>query len=106
MNCHHYRKLATCRKRRLFVVFFMMMLEEVQRSCWVHPINLLRKQKGEFYTLYPDLRHYHKHFLGMYHMDVEKFKELLAKIKPVIMKKWTYMRKPISAEQKLVITLR
>ena len=106
MNHHHYRKLAIRRKRRLFVVFFMMMLEEVQRSCWVHPINLLRKQKGKFYTLYPDFGHYHKCFIDMYHMDVEKFKELLAKIKPLIMKKWTYMREPISAEQKLVITLR
>ena len=69
-------------------------------------INLLRKEKGEFYNLYPDLRHYHKHFNGMYHMDVENFEELLAKIKPLIMKKWTYMHEPISAEQKLVITLR
>ena len=106
MNRRHYRKLATHRKRRIFVVFFMMMLEEVQRSCWVHPINVLHKEKGEFYTLYPDLRHYHKRFIGMYWMDVEKFQELLAKISPFITKKCTFMREPISAEQKLVITLR
>ena len=83
-----------------------MMVEEVQRSYWVHPINNLRKEKGEFYTLYPDLRHYPKRFAGMYRMDVEKFEELLKKVSPLITKKWTYMREPISAEQKLVITLR
>ena len=77
----------------------MMMLEEVQRSCWVHPINVLSKEKGEFYTLYPDLRHCHKCFIGMYRMDVEKFEELLAKISPFITKKCTFMREPISAEQ-------
>ena len=65
----------------------MTMLEEVQRSCWVHPINVLHKEKGEFYTLCPDLRHYHKRFIGMYHMDVEKFQELLVKVSPFITQK-------------------
>ena len=82
------------------------MVGEAQRSFWVHPINDLRKEKGEFYTLYLDLRHYHKCFAGMYRMDVEKFEELLAKITPFISKKSTYMHEAISAEQKLVITLR
>ena len=72
----------------------------------MHPINVLLKEKGEFYTLYTDLRHYHKHFIGMYRMDVVKFEELLAKISPFITKKCTFMCEPISAEQKLVITLR
>ena len=73
-------------------------------SCWVHAINVLCKEKDEFYTLYPNLRHYHKHFIGTYQMDVEKFQELLAKVSPFIMKKRTFMCEPISAEQKLEIT--
>ena len=28
------------------------------REVWVHPLHEDRIEKGEFYTLYPDLRHY------------------------------------------------
>ena len=35
---------------------------------YVHPLNDLQPEKGEFYTLYPDLRHFH-----MYQMSVDKF---------------------------------
>ena len=52
-----------------------MLMGEVNRQYWVHPINLLREQKGEFYNLHPDLRHFHKKFIGMYRVDVEKFEE-------------------------------
>ena len=39
-------------------------------------------------------------------MDVEKFEQLLMKVYPKLTKKCTYMRKAISLEQKLVVTLR
>ena len=106
MYRRQYRSVAQRRKRRMFFVFLFMLMEEVNRDYWVHPINLLCKQKGEFYNLYPDLRHFRKKFIGMYRMDVEKFEELLQKVSPLISKQSTYMREPISAEQKLVITLR
>ena len=38
-------------------------------------------------------------------MNVEKFEELLKLVKPKLTKKWTYMCEPISAEQKLILTL-
>ena len=79
---------------------------EVNREFWVHPVNCLCEKKEEFYQLYPDLRHFRNKFIGMYHMEIEKFDELLQKVSPLITKKWTYMCAPISAEQKLVITLR
>ena len=106
MYKRYYRRLAERRKRRLFVIFLLLLLEESPRSCWVHPNNLERKEKGEFYRLYPDLRHFNKRFTGMYHLNVEKFEELLQKVTPLIEKKWTYMREPISAEQRLILTLR
>ena len=106
MYKRYYRRLAECRKRRIFVIFLLLLLEESNRSCWVHPINLECKEKGEFYRLYPDLRHFNKRFTGMYRLDAEKFEELLHKIMPLITKKWTYMREPISAEQRLILTLR
>ena len=106
MNRNKCRRLRERRNRRILFMMFMCLVEEVNRSCWVHPMTLLREEKGEFYQLYPDLRHFRKRFVGMYRMDVEKFEELLAKVSPRISSQWTYMRKPISAEQKLVITLR
>ena len=73
---------------------------------WVHPLNELRLDKGEFYTLYPDLRHFAPKFFNMYRMSVPKFDRLLWKISPLIEKKWTNMRERLSAEHKLVLTLR
>ena len=80
----------------------MCLVEEVNRQYWVHSINLLQEQKGEFYQLYRDLRHFHKRFLSNNLMDVDKFEQLLIKVSPRLNKKWT----PISSKQKLVVTLR
>ena len=73
---------------------------------WVHLLNDLRLDKGEFYTIYPDLRHFAPKFFNMYRMSVPEFDRLLWKISPLIEKKWTNMREPLSAEHKLVLTLR
>ena len=59
-----------------------MMVQEV----WVHPLNHMRAEKGEFYTLYPDLRHFPKHFFCMYRMTVQKFDELLEILEPHLRK--------------------
>ena len=59
------------------------------RSVWVHPINSLCMQKGEFYTLYPDLRHFQSKFFFTYPMNPQKFNRLLTLIGPEIQKKWT-----------------
>ena len=110
-NCSKMNK--SCRKvlqhrrnqRILFVLLFLQ-LQEVNQAFWVHPINLLRKEKGEFYNLYPDLWHFPKKFAGMYRMSVEKFEELLQLLYHQLKRKWTYMREPISPEPKLVLTIR
>ena len=72
-------------------LFMLWITQEVNRQYWVHPINLLCEEKGEFYTLYPDLRHFRNRFIGMYRMDVDKFEELLQKVTPYLKKRWTYM---------------
>ena len=95
------------RRCRQFILLFMMWkMQHVPREYWVHPINELRYEKGEFYTLYPDLRHFPAKFFNMYRMSVAKFDALLERIEPIIRKKSTPMREPVSAKQKLVITLR
>ena len=76
------------------------------RELWVHPINEDRIEKGEFYTLYPDLRHYPSKFFQFYQMLVTKFDVLLSKLVPQLWKKATNLGQPISPEQMLVLTLR
>ena len=73
---------------------------------WVHPINEMRPEKGEFYILCPDLWHFGPKFFNMYRMSVPKFDALLQKVAPKLEKKCTIMRKPLSPEHKLIITLR
>ena len=78
----------------------------VNREIWVHPLNLDREKKGEFYTLYPDLRNFQKEFFTMYCMNPAKLDELLRILEPRLWRSNTNVRKAISSEQKLVITLR
>ena len=106
MDRKQYRRLRERRIRRLLFILLLWQMQGVNREYWVHPVNALRPIKGEFYNLYPDLRHFPQRFVGMYRMDPSKFDELLRKVSPLIKKKCTYMRTPISPEQKLVLTLR
>ena len=78
----------------------------VNREIWVHPLNLDREKKGEFYTLYPDLHNFQKEFFTMYCMNPAKFDGLLRILEPRLQRSNTNMGKAISSEQKLVITLR
>ena len=94
------------RKQRLLMLFWLPQFQYVARSMWVHPLNNLRFEKGEFYTHYPDLRHSPTKFFTMYSMNVPKFDNLLLRIVPHISPKRNNWRHCISAEQKLVITLR
>ena len=94
------------RKRRLILILLLLHLQDVNRSCWVHPYNSDRSTKGEFYVHYPDLRKYAKLFHGQYRMNLRKFENLLSLITPKIRKRWTNMRSALSPEHKFVLTLR
>ena len=101
------RQIREKMRRRVFLIFMMWRIYITSsRSVWVHPINSLHMQKGEFYTLYLDLRHFQPKFFSMYHMNPRKFDRLLTLVSPKIQKKWTKFQSPLSPEQKLVITLR
>ena len=47
---------------------------------WVHPINNLRFEKGEYFVLYPDLCKYEDKFFHWYCMSMKKFDYLLKMI--------------------------
>ena len=106
MDVHQYRRLAERWRRCILLVFMLWHVSMVNREIWVHPLNLQRENKGEFYSLYPDLHNFCKEFFSMYRMTPAKFDALLKLLEPRLKGTCTNMRKPISAEQKLVITMR
>ena len=84
----------------------MFEMEMVHREVWVHPLNVERSGKGEFYRLYVDQRQFPEKFFENYHMSTHQFNEILYKIDPLIRKKDTNFRKAITPEEKLALTLR
>ena len=70
------------RKRRILLLLLWWQLQMHIREIWIHPLNEDRIEKGEFYNLYPDLRHYPAKFFQFYHMSVTKFDFLLTKLAP------------------------
>ena len=93
------------RRRHLALVMMMHLLDIHVRSVWIHPINNLRFEKGEFFMLYPDLCKYEDRFFGWYRMSTKKFDELLGIVRNALQKKCMKFREPISAEEQLVITI-
>ena len=93
-------------KRRIIAVYFLLTLQYLERDFWVHPINENRYIKGEFYTLYQELRQYPEKFFRWYRMSMEQFDFLLGKLKPGLQKQNNNYRDSICAEERLVVTLR
>ena len=93
------------RRRRLALVMMVHLFNLQVRSLWIHLINNLRFEKGEFFLLYPDLRKYEDKFFGWYRMSTRQFDHLLSVVKNSLRKKCTNFREPISPEEQLVITI-
>ena len=89
----------------IFMIFILWQIKLVNRDIWINPLNNLRGDKREFYSLYPNLCHY-KRFFKFYRLSVERFDQLLDLIGPQITKKYTNFRTPISPEERLALTLR
>ncbi|PIO34216.1 hypothetical protein AB205_0155110, partial [Aquarana catesbeiana] len=76
------------------------------RRYWVHPTVSRRLTKGHFHTLYHELRRYPQKFYDYAHMRVSTFDALLEILRPRLMRARTNMRLPVSAEERLLVTLR
>ena len=100
------RRYRNKRKIRLAMMYYMMEMLDPVREMWIHPLNIDRVSKGEFYRLYLDQRHFPDTFFQNYRMSTFQFDELLVKIAPRIMKTDTNFRKAITPEEKLCVTLR
>jgi hypothetical protein len=71
-----------------------------KRRYWVHPLISCRLLKGQFYTLFSDLRDNPENFFSYFRMSVKTFDELLFNIREDIAGKDTNMRLPITPEEK------
>ena len=92
-------------RRQFAVALLLLQLNFNVRRMWVHPINNLRFEKGEYFVLYPDLRKYEDKFFNWYRMSTKKFDYLLKMIQRRIFRRNTNYREAISTEEQLMITL-
>ena len=102
-------KLLTCMMlRSISLLEALEALDNAQshRAYWVDPYNEDRESTKRFQCFYDKIRAHPKKFFGYFRMSVTSFDELLALIRPNITKQWTVFRNPISAEERLTITLR
>ena len=111
LGSHIYHRKQACRQQRihrmkLFIMYMMFEMQMVHREVWIHPLNVERSGKGEFYRLYLDQRHFPEKFFGNYCMSTHQFDDILNKIDPLVRKKDTNFRKAITPEEKLALTLR
>jgi len=79
---------------------------KAKRKYWVHPLNTNREKIGQFTTFFENIRQYPDKFFEYYRMSISSFDELLKTLRPHITKNTTEFRNPISAEERLAITLR
>ncbi len=95
------------RKIVLLLISLIMSAPEVlTRWWWIHPMNRVREEKGEFIDVVLRLREFPDHFHKYFWMTVDQFDELLNLLEPHIRKKRTNCRKPISPVQRLAVCLR
>ena len=72
------------------------------RRMWVHPINNLQFEKGEFFMLYPDLHKYEDKFFAWYRMSIRKFDQLLDIVQNSLWKQCTKFREPFHLKSNLL----
>ena len=93
-------------QRRVLLYYLLLTANWLERELWVHPFCREATTKGEFFLMYPDLRKYPAKFFRSYRMSIRQFDNLLHLLRPVITKEINNYRESISAEERLVITLR
>ena len=93
-------------QRRVLVIYMLLTANWLERELWVHPYCREACTKGEFFLMYLDLQKYPEKFFRTYWMSIRQFDNLLHLVRPVIEKQMNNYRETISAEERLVITLR
>ena len=76
------------------------------RRWWVHPVNLKRKRFGEYHHLIQELEEHPERWFLYFHMSKDKFELLLEYLEEEISPGVCNLREPITARERLVVTLR
>ncbi|XP_040195561.1 protein ALP1-like [Rana temporaria] len=76
------------------------------RRYWVHPLTSQRLSIGYFALMFGELRTHGDKFYNYTRMSVESFDELLGLVRGRIIRQRTNMRRCISEEERLLLTLR
>ncbi|XP_078481877.1 uncharacterized protein LOC101243083 [Ciona intestinalis] len=107
---HERLAVAERRKRILsacIALIFYYKKHRRSRSCWVHSILKRRNTLGEYHRLLQEMRlEREANFMTYFRMPPAVFDTLLKLVAPKIKKMTTNYRKPISAAERLAITLR
>ncbi|KAJ0070133.1 hypothetical protein NL108_002460, partial [Boleophthalmus pectinirostris] len=91
---------------------FLLLVEDVlraerrQRRQWVHPINQLRREQGDFYHLVAELRLDSQRHHQYFRMSAEQMDLLLSYIGPELSRQFTNYRAAIEPKQRLAVALR
>ncbi|XP_069618437.1 uncharacterized protein [Ranitomeya imitator] len=93
---HHHSEQEQSRRR----------IRRRPKRMWVHPIINEREEKGHFHVLYQDLRSFPEKFIQFCRLTIQAFDRLLIILAPQLSYEDTCMRRSISAEERLLITLR
>ena len=105
---NHLWVLSRNRRRTAngIAAYFMYRRLRDRRSCWMHDMNRARAIDGEFARLtLKHLRNHDDRFFNMYRMHIKQFDELLQMLMPDLQKMTTNYREPVSAEERLILTL-
>ncbi|KAM4031898.1 uncharacterized protein ACNLHF_019279 [Anomaloglossus baeobatrachus] len=79
---------------------------ERRKKMWIHPILMTHDEKGHFGLLYRDLRSYPEKFTAFCRLSIPAFDRLLSLVQSEIQYANTRLRNSVSAEERLLITLR
>ena len=107
MTALSLRKKKICALAFLTVVHDENVHENTSRRFWVRKIFQERKRYGIYHILTNEVRLFDKeYFFRFVRMTLQRFEHLLSLVGPHLRRTRTIMGKPISAAERLVLTLR
>ena len=103
---------AAVNKRRLLLLLLLLRRYRrrkmrQQRRTWVRRIFKSRDTKGEYHALISEMRLVdHESFYRYFHMTPQRFSQLQSLVGPSITRQDTHLRKAITPDERLAITIR
>ena len=100
--------MAAYNKRKvLLLILLRRRLARRAKRCWIKKINRSRLLKGEYHSLIQEMRlSDHESFYKYFRMTPQRFDHLLSLVGPLISHQETKFRAPVSANERLAVTLR